>query len=224
MVVLAFFVLAAFLLDPSSDEDPTDPTSEPVQEALAEITVLREGTVLVDANATPDNITLFGTAQLGAAGPTVTFTVRNDGPGVLSLGAIGVPPGFSLVEGLPATLVAGAQDTFTVRLDTTTSGPHAGEVAIANNDLDEGLFNFLVTGAVEVPPPPPPPRVENRTVVIGQYNPGGANHFFGCGTNINVAAPGICQGGAVQAVTHTASVGGNQCGYEYYTITCAFPQ
>jgi hypothetical protein len=81
-----------------------------------------------------------------------TFTVRNEGGATLTLGAVTVPTGFTLTEGLSASLAAGASDTFTVQLDTTTMGTKSGEISFSNSDSDENPFVFRITG--EVLPPP----------------------------------------------------------------------
>ena len=61
-----------------------------------------------------------------------TFTVRNDGTATLTLGAVTVPTGFTLTEGLSTSLAPGASDTFTVRLDTATVGTKSGEISFTH--------------------------------------------------------------------------------------------
>src|SRR5205085_11685603 len=60
----------------------------------------------------------FGAVDQGAARPQVTFLVRNTGTQTLTLGAVNVPGGFNLVEGLSTSLAVGASDTFTVEMLT----------------------------------------------------------------------------------------------------------
>ena len=85
------------------------------------------GISIADGDTTPSatDDTDFGTVV--QAGPTIsrTFTVRNGGSATLTLGAVTVPAGFTLTEGLSGSLAPGASDTFTVRLDTRRSGPRA---------------------------------------------------------------------------------------------------
>ena len=57
------------------------------------------------------------------------FTVRNDGGSTLTLGAVTVPTGYTLTEGLSTTLMPGASDTFTVQLDTAVAGTKAGDIS-----------------------------------------------------------------------------------------------
>jgi hypothetical protein len=96
----------------------------------------------------------FGDGVERESGPKRTFTVRNDGTATLSLGTMTLPTGYTLMEGLPATLVPRASDSFTVRLGTEASGTFSGEVTIANNDLNENPFNFRVTARVTAQPVP----------------------------------------------------------------------
>ena len=112
---------------------------------LPEITLLDGFTNIADGSAVPID---FGFATQGLTAPTRTFTVRNDGSDTLTLGAITVPAGFTLVEGLAASLVPRATDSFTVRLDITTVGTPAGEISLSTNDADESPFNFAIGGTV----------------------------------------------------------------------------
>ncbi|OHB65389.1 MAG: hypothetical protein A2Y76_10485 [Planctomycetes bacterium RBG_13_60_9] len=60
-----------------------------------------------------------------------------------------VPTGFTLTEALVGSLAPGASDTFTVRLDTSTTGTKVGTLYFACNDASEGPnFSFRITGTV----------------------------------------------------------------------------
>jgi hypothetical protein len=115
-----------------------------------EITVLGNAVSITDGDATPGATdgTDLGPATQGGAAVSRTFTVRNDGTAALTLGAVTVPTGFTLTEGLSASLAAGASDTFTVGLDTATVGTKAGDISFTTNDSDENPFNFRITGTV----------------------------------------------------------------------------
>ncbi len=128
----------------------TEPASVP------EIEVRGNGAVIADGDTSPsaDDHTDFGSVVQGQAGPTRTFTVTNTGQGTLTLGSLNPPPGFTVTEGLTTSLVQGASDTFTVRLDSTTVGPKSGDIAFTNNDSDENPFNFRITGIVQEPAVP----------------------------------------------------------------------
>jgi len=115
-----------------------------------EITVLGNAVSIADGDTTPSTAdgTDFGSVTQGGVTVSRTFTVRNDGGAALTLGAVTVPTGFTLTEGLSTTLAAGASDTFTVRLDTTTLGTKSGEASFTTNDSDENPFHFAITGTV----------------------------------------------------------------------------
>jgi len=115
-----------------------------------EITVLGNGVSITDGAATPSAAdgTYFGSVALGGSPVSRTFTVRNDGDAPLTLGAVSLPAGFALTEGLPASLAPGASDTFTVTMDTSTSGSKSGEISLVNDDPDESPFNFQIYGHV----------------------------------------------------------------------------
>lgn len=116
-------------------------------------TVLNGVTPIPDGAATPID---FGSVIQGQTGPTMTFTVRNDGLQALTLSSLGVPAGYTVTEGLSSPLLAGATDNFTVRLDSAIAGVKTGQVAFNTNDPTANPFNFAVTGTVNpsdlVPP------------------------------------------------------------------------
>ena len=125
-----------------------------------EITVLLGGGVLTDGSSTPVD---FGTVGQGQTGPTRTFTVRNDGDDVLSLGAVSVPAGFLLVDPLVGPLNPGESESFTVQVDTSVSGAKSGTISFANSDSDENPFDIAVTATVN----PAPPQIPDITVHLG---------------------------------------------------------
>src|SRR5262249_22973305 len=62
-----------------------------------------------------------------------------------------VPSGYSITEGLSASIAAGSFDDFTVQLATRSTGTFAGDITFTNGDADEGSFNFRVTGTITPP-------------------------------------------------------------------------
>lgn len=96
----------------------------------------------------------FGTVVEGEAGPTRTFTVRNDGNGTLRLSDLTVPGGFVVTEGLDETIAPGGGDTFTVRMQSANVGTKSGAITFTTNDGDEPAYSFTVGGAVTPPPQP----------------------------------------------------------------------
>ncbi len=131
-----------------------------------EVEVSQGGSAVTDGATTVH----FGTVTKGQAGPTRAFTVRNDGDAPLTVGAVSLPAGFTLVEGLASTLAPGASDTFTVRLDTAAAGAKGGQISFANNDANENPFNFAVSGTVNDVVPPPAPKLPEITVNLGTGN------------------------------------------------------
>jgi hypothetical protein len=85
----------------------------------------------------------------GSPAVSRTFTVRNDGTAALTLGAVTVPTGFTLTEGLSGSLAPGESDAFTVRLNTSAPDLCWGDVSFTTNDSDENPFNFQIIGDVE---------------------------------------------------------------------------
>jgi probable HAF family extracellular repeat protein len=87
---------------------------------------------------------------LQATPVTRTFSIRNIGSEVLNLtSGIALPTGFTLVSGPGATSLApGGVTTFVARLPATALGSFAGQISFNTNDLDEGTFNFAVSGSV----------------------------------------------------------------------------
>lgn len=105
---------------------------------------------VADNDTTPsaNEGTDFGSVGQGAGTVTRTFTVRNDGTATLTLDNVTVPTGFTITEGLTATLAPGSSDTFSVRLDTAIVGTKTGQIGFSTNDSDENPFSFDVIGVV----------------------------------------------------------------------------
>lgn len=119
-----------------------------------EIAVLGNGVNIADGDTTPSasDLTNFGSVAQGGAAVTRTFTVTNSGTGTLTTSGLTLPSGFTLVEGLSASIAAGASDTFTVQLNTATAGTFSGQISFTDNDSDENPFNFSISGTVTAPP------------------------------------------------------------------------
>ncbi len=96
--------------------------------------------------------TWFGEVKEGAAEPSRTFTITNDGKAPLELGQIRLPDGFYLMENVSGTLAVGESVSFTVVLSTYAGGYDlAGDVVIATNAPGENPFNFAIGGRVVAP-------------------------------------------------------------------------
>jgi hypothetical protein len=164
-----------------------------------EIAVSGSGTNIVDGDATPSgtDLTDFGSVTQGGAAVQHTFTVSNTGTGTLTTSALTVPSGFSVLEGLSASIPAGGSDTFTVQLDTTSVGTKSGgQISFTTNDGDENPFNFSITGTVNATSTPEISVSGNSTnIVDGDTTPSSTDLTdFG----------GVTQGGS--AVQHTFTV------------------
>jgi hypothetical protein len=120
-----------------------------------EVAVFGNSVEIADADATPatTDFTDFGTTAAGTTKDR-TFTVKNTGTGALTTSGLKVPAGFTITEGLSASIAAGASDTFTVRLAATVAGTFAGDVSFANNDSNETPYNFRISGIVTPAAPP----------------------------------------------------------------------
>ncbi len=115
-----------------------------------EAVVLGNGVSISDGDTSPGTAdgTDFGSVAHGGAAVSRVFMVRNNGSSTLTLGAVAVPAGFTLTEGLSNSLAAGASDTFTVQLENAAPGTYSGEISFATNDSDENPFHFAITGTV----------------------------------------------------------------------------
>lgn len=115
-----------------------------------EVTVLGNSISIADGDSTPTTTdgTDYGTVAVGGAAISHSFTIRNDGNATLIMSGLSVPAGFTVTDGLAASLAPGASDTLTVRLDTAVSGTRTGDISFTTNDADEGTFNFAITGFV----------------------------------------------------------------------------
>ena len=90
----------------------------------------------------------FGQIGITEAGPEISFEVTNNGQTALSTENLLVPPGFTIVDPLNASIAVGQSDSFRIRLDSDASGTRFGEVRFATNDVDESEFRFPILGIV----------------------------------------------------------------------------
>jgi hypothetical protein len=92
----------------------------------------------------------FGTAKVGAAGRSKTFTIRNTGAAKLTGIAVSMSGShagdFSASKPKLATLNPGASTTFTVSFKPTAAGQRSATLRIASNDRDENPFDIKLTG------------------------------------------------------------------------------
>ncbi|WP_145244409.1 Calx-beta domain-containing protein [Urbifossiella limnaea] len=110
---------------------------------VAEVQVLDDRADVPDGTGSVS----LGGVPVGGVGATRTFRVRNQGTLPLTLGAVSVTGPFEVVSGLgSSTLTTGQYTTFTLRFLPTASGAATGTVTFTSNDLNEGTFDFTVSG------------------------------------------------------------------------------
>lgn len=156
------------LLNNDANENPFDLSlSGSCTAAAPDIAVLAVDQTLVSGGSFS-----FGTTPQGTS-LQQTFTVRNDGTGVLTLTPIdpaSLPTGFTLVSNLGATTLNGGESTtFTIQLDAAAGGSFSGQLVLVSSDPDEGSFAIGLTGDVVAAPPP----------VVQTIDDGGAGNQVG---------------------------------------------
>ena len=93
----------------------------------------------------------FGTSVVGSP-VSKTFRINNIGTATLTLSYPLLPPGYSLVGLFPDSIEAGNSVLFEVQLDAVSASTFTGKLQFKNNDTDESLFNFQITGRVSATP------------------------------------------------------------------------
>ena len=123
--------------------------------AEREISVLGNGDEIFDGDNTPSTLdgTDFGNAEVSGDSIQHTFTIRNTGgtslelTGVTPVELTGANASDFIVTVQPDVVINGGQSTtFTISFTPSGLGPHEATVHIANNDADEGGFNFVIQG------------------------------------------------------------------------------
>jgi len=113
-----------------------------------EIAVLEGTTNIADNTGTVS----FGSVAVGTAA-TKSFAIQNQGTSSLTLGAVTVPTGFTLVNAPASTVAPGGSTTFTVSMNTAVAGSYSGAISIPNNDADENPFNFAISVTITATQP-----------------------------------------------------------------------
>ncbi len=85
-----------------------------------------------------------------------TFTIRNDGTGVLTLQSIDLttlPAWLSIVSNINVgSLQPGSSTTFTVRFNPATAGTYTGSVKVRSNDANESTYVIQLIGMAATAP------------------------------------------------------------------------
>jgi hypothetical protein len=104
-----------------------------------------------DVTAGTVNHTDFGTVNVGD-NKTRSFTIQNNGTGALTVSNItftGANAGEFTLPGasaFPWNIPSGASQSVTVQFQPMATGSRIATINIANNDSDEGTYDFALTG------------------------------------------------------------------------------
>ena len=80
-----------------------------------------------------------------------TFAIENTGTADLSISDITSSDASFTITSSINSIAPGATEVFTVTLSGTSAGIVTGEITIANDDIDEGIFIFPVLGEITAP-------------------------------------------------------------------------
>ncbi|MDA1017817.1 MAG: choice-of-anchor D domain-containing protein, partial [Planctomycetota bacterium] len=131
------------------------PNASRAVHASAEMDVVGNGASIVDGDITPIAVdgTNFGQTVISGGNVIHTFTIANTGNANLTLSGVplvditGTGAAEFTVNVLPGTTIPGGGfTTFQITFAPTTAGIHTATVTIANNDVNEGIYNFNIQG------------------------------------------------------------------------------
>jgi hypothetical protein len=133
-----------------TNENPFNfPITGTVEAAFVEVRVQEGVVVITDGQG---SLIDFGQICQSEADGLKTFTVYNDGNVDLTTSGLSVPFGYSVVNGLAASIPPGGNDTFIVSFSNSQAvGTYSGSISFANNDPNENPFNFPITGDIANP-------------------------------------------------------------------------
>jgi hypothetical protein len=137
--------------NPGSGVGPATSARESYSPPTPEIVVRGNGVEIANNDSTPAAADGTLINALVGADTTVTFTVQNTGSAPLLTSNLQVPAGFTVSEGLAASIAPGGSDTFTLALNTSAPGNFAGSVSFTTNDGNENPTAFSIAGNVSVP-------------------------------------------------------------------------
>ena len=112
-----------------------------------------------DTTPSPSDHTNFDTIDIAGATQDRTFTIANNGDGLLTLGASAVSLSgtnagdFSITAQPATTVTAAASTTFTIQFDPSAAGARTATITINNDDADEAPYTFAIQGTGEVVAP-----------------------------------------------------------------------
>ncbi|MEQ6119049.1 choice-of-anchor D domain-containing protein [Reichenbachiella sp. MALMAid0571] len=103
------------------------------------------GTSITNAQTVPVD---FGSAIMGNDIPQ-NFTIENTGTSTLNISNISVSGTDFNVSNTLSSVAAGTHGVFTITLSGANTGRFNTTVTIINNDSDEGVFTYPITGLIE---------------------------------------------------------------------------
>jgi hypothetical protein len=174
----------------------------------AEINLQGNSTNIVDGDTSPTTAdhTDFGSTSVGGNIARI-FTIQNTGGSVLNISSLTSSNAKFVVSGAPATVAASGSATFTVTYTPTAVMADNATITINNNDCNEVVYDFAVTGAGTAPEI----NVQGNSVSItdGDTSPTTADHtdFGSVSVGGNIARTFTIQntGGAVLNITSVTS-------------------
>jgi cyclophilin family peptidyl-prolyl cis-trans isomerase len=93
----------------------------------------------------------FGTVRKGDTSHEMTFEVTDTGHVSMSIQAVTLPSGYSIVTGLPSTLAPGETEPLVIRLDASAPGYDNSTMHIVSSDPDRPSFDIPLKAAVTLP-------------------------------------------------------------------------
>jgi hypothetical protein len=117
---------------------------------LPEINVQGNSVSITDGDLIPTTIDHTDFAVTGISTPIMrTFTIQNTGSATLNISSISNSNTTDFTVGTaPTTVSAGGSATFTVTLNSATTGTKNATITINNDDANEGAYDFAITGKV----------------------------------------------------------------------------
>jgi hypothetical protein len=118
-----------------------------------EVDILGNAKSIADGDTTPSitDWTDFGSMEISTGVIKKTFTIKNTGTDVLTIGALTISgtnaSDFTLSASPSASITIGGSSTFSISFDPTTLGLKTAAISIVNNDTNENPYDFFIQGA-----------------------------------------------------------------------------
>ncbi|MCU0447321.1 MAG: choice-of-anchor D domain-containing protein [Microscillaceae bacterium] len=115
-----------------------------------EINLQGNATTIADGDITPSTVdhTNFG-ATLVSTPIVRTFTIQNTGSRILNITSVSNTNTTDFTVGTaPTTVAVGGSATFTVTLNSATTGTKNATITINNDDSNEAAYDFAITGNI----------------------------------------------------------------------------